>query len=200
MSFTFSEGRNIWEAIRNSIHDLINRSYGGGGFVIIGGITSETITVAGASGTLGIDIDSGLAVVTSYDEAFDTNVETTIDNWLVTNAALMLAAHGITATKGSASTIVLTGSVRAAGWIFADGGATMTATSGGQTVDVTNASATGSFSCIEALEAVILNSVETTTQLGDLFPFDQAVALNTRLYGNFTKVTIKSGVLIAYRS
>ena len=177
------------------ITQLISQSFGGAGFEIAGGVTTETLTIAGGSGTLGIDITSGSFALISYDEAWNTNVETTIDNWITSHAAAILAANGITATKASPSTILLTGSVPAGIWVFADGGTTMTATSGGQSTAMNTI--TNDCSVIEVVADAIFD-VATTVGFGDVLPFGQSFTAGTKLVGNFTNIKLVSGVALCY--
>ena len=82
-----------------------------------------TVTVAGASGTLVLTLNG-----TNYSEAFDTNVDTTIDNWDATHTAAMTAL-GITITN-TATTIIFTATTAGEpfGVITDDASTTMTGT------------------------------------------------------------------------
>ncbi|KKK75471.1 hypothetical protein LCGC14_2873370 [marine sediment metagenome] len=196
VELSVDENKAQVDLVTVAINQLITQSFGGDGWDIAGGITTETLTIAGGSGTLGIDITSGSHALISYDEAWDTGVEVTIDNWVVTNAALMLAAHGITATKASTSTILLTGSVRAGIWTFADGGATMTATSGGQST--ASNTATGPYSVIEVIADAVFDHLGTVQVIGDELPFGHPATAGTKIVGNFTSVKLVSGVALCY--
>lgn len=179
-----------------SVDQLISQSFGGDGWLIAGGVTTETLTIAGGGGTLGIDITSGGHSAVAYDEAFSSDVETTLDNWLASHAANMLIAHGITATKASAATILLTGNVRAGIWTFTDGGATMTATSGGQTT--TPNTVTGPIYDIEIIADAIFDHLGTVQVVGDELPFGHSASAGTKIIGNFTSVKLVSGVALCY--
>lgn len=179
-----------------AVNQLISQSFGGDGWDLAGGITTETLTIAGGGGTLGIDITSGSHAAIAYDVAFDTDVEETLDDWLAAHAANVLAAHGITATKASASTILLTGSVRAGIWTFADGGATMSATSGGQSTAPNTV--TGPYSVIEIITDAVFDHLGTVQVTGDELPFGYAASAETRIVGNFTSVKLVSGVALCY--
>lgn len=64
----------------------------------------SVITVAGGSGTLSLTIN-GVA----YSQAFNTNADTTVDDWITTHTST-LALLGITASKTSTNVVTLTGS------------------------------------------------------------------------------------------
>ena len=183
------------DLIKTAVDQLVSQSFGGAGFEVAGGVTTETLTVTGGSGTLGIDITSGSHAIVAYDEAFSVNIETTIDNWLVTNAANMLTAHGITATKASAATILLTGSVPAGIWTFADGGTTMVAASGGQATAMNTV--TSDCSVIEVVADAVFD-VATTVGFGDVLPFGHSATAGTKIVGNFTNIKLVSGVALCY--
>ena len=89
-----------------------------------GNPVSYLITVSGASGTLGIDIDQGAVV--SYDQAYLTSPAVTATNWLTTHTTT-LAALGtpIIATSAGSAMIRLTSTEYFA---ITDGGATTTFT------------------------------------------------------------------------
>jgi len=178
-----------------AVDQLVSQSFGGAGFQVVGVTAYDVITVAGGSGTLGIDIDSGGGAV-AYDEAFSSTIETTIDNWLVTNAALVLAAHNIVASKSAADAITLTGDSVAGLYTFTDGGATMTATSAGQVTAFPAVS--GSFHCIEAIDTAIINFAGTTVLVGDKLPAYTSIAAGDTVYGPFTAVQVVSGKVLAY--
>ncbi len=178
------------------INQLISQSFGSAGWDVLGGTTVEVLTITGGGGTLGIDITSGSATLIAYDEAFSVDIETTIDNWLVTNAAAMLTAHGITATKSAVDEITLTGNVQAGVWTFADGGATMAATSGGQTT--TMVAETGPYSVIEIVTDAVFDIPASTMAVGESLPFGYALTAGNRIVGNFTTVKLVSGTALAY--
>ena len=183
------------DLITTAVDQLISQSFGGAGFEIAGGVTTETLTVAVGGGTLGIDITSGSGPTIAYDETYDSSIENTIDLWLASHAAAVLTAHGITATKDSASTILLTGSVPAGIWVFADGGATTTVTSGGQSTAMNTV--TTDCSVIEVVADAIFD-VATTVGFGDVLPFGHAATAGTKIVGNFTNIKLVSGVALCY--
>lgn len=92
-----------------------------------GNPVSFLVSVSGASGTLGIDIDQGGGAV-AYDEAFATDVPTTVTNWLATHTATLAALPTpviASAVSGDTSSIRIT-SVE--NLVVTDGGSVLTFT------------------------------------------------------------------------
>lgn len=84
---------------------------------------TKILTVSGGSGTLGVDIDSGYGVV-AYDEAFASNIDTTITNWIATHSANLAAlGNPVIAKKTGTTEITLICDYPIT---VADGGATVT--------------------------------------------------------------------------
>ena len=79
----------------------------------------DTATVSGTAGTLGLTVNG-----TTYSEAFDTDIETTIDNFIASHAATVLAREGeVVVAKASASTISVTSGIAGLGITTVDGSA-----------------------------------------------------------------------------
>ncbi len=84
-----------------------------------------TVTDPSGSGTLGIDIDEGAGLI-AYDEAWNTDADTTALLWVATHqAALAALQNPITANKSGTDEITLICNMP---FTAVDGGVTMTAT------------------------------------------------------------------------
>lgn len=91
----------------------------------------DTATVSGTAGTVALTING-----TTYSEAFDTDIETSIDNFVASHAATVLAREGeVVVAKGSATTITVTSGIAGLGITTVD------ASSGGMTASVANTTA-----------------------------------------------------------
>jgi len=111
----------------------------------------DTATVSGASGILSMTIN-GVA----YAEAFDTDVETTIDNWVASHAATILAREGkVVAAKASASTITITAGVAGCPISTVDSSTTMAASIANTTAntEMGDFKADGALAAVRALHA-----------------------------------------------
>ena len=75
----------------------------------------DTGVVTGGSGALGLSING-----VSYTEAFDTNIATTISNFVASHAATVAAREGGLVVSGTATDIVVTASVAGMKQVVAD--------------------------------------------------------------------------------
>ena len=89
-------------------------------FVDFGCNKIDTKTVTGTNGNLVLTVTDGETAYTKdYTEAFDTNVATTIDNFITSHAADLLSTFGITVTDGT-TTAIFTGGVSAGDFTIVD--------------------------------------------------------------------------------
>ena len=80
----------------------------------------DTGVVSGASGTLGLVING-----VTYTEAFDTDIATTISNFVASHAATVAAREGGLVVSGTATDIVVTAGVAGMPQVVADASVTM---------------------------------------------------------------------------
>ena len=93
----------------------------------------DTGVVTGGSGTLALVING-----TTYSEAFDTNIATTISNFVTSHAATVLAREGKLVVSGTATDIVVTAGVAGMKQIVTDASTTMDSNIATTTANVQN--------------------------------------------------------------
>ena len=93
----------------------------------------DTGVVTGGSGTLGLVING-----TTYTEAFDTSVATTIANFVASHAATVLAREGKLVLSGTATDLIVTAGIAGMKQIVADASTTMDSNIATTTANVAN--------------------------------------------------------------
>ena len=142
----------------------------------------DTGVVTGASGTLGLVING-----TTYTEAFDTDIATTISNFVASHAATVLAREGKLVLSGTATDLVVTAGIAGMKQIVTDASTTMDSNTATTTANVANTTlkTDAALTAFKALWSKMPNS------LRKLFKMEGKIMVTASVCDNYTD-TIES--------